>query len=85
MPTGKNWLKFFYVNISYVLYLTVIIYYIQVSNIKENWPLYRCNPIYMPLADDVNSNFIYCIQNMQTSYMGYLLQPLTFLTNSPTL
>ena len=82
MPTGKNWLKFFYVNISYVLYLTVIIYYIQVSNIKENWPLYRCNPIYMPLADDVNSNFIYCIQNMQTSYMGYLLQPLTFLTNS---
>jgi hypothetical protein len=38
----------------------------------------------MPLADDVQSNFVYCIQTMQTNFMGYLLEPLTFLTGSIT-
>jgi hypothetical protein len=38
--------------------------------------------MYMPLADDVEGNFVYCIQNMQTNFMGYLLQPITFLTSS---
>jgi hypothetical protein len=36
----------------------------------------------MPLADDMESNFVYCIQNMQVNFMGYLLQPITFLTSS---
>jgi hypothetical protein len=36
----------------------------------------------MPLADNMEENFVYCIQSMQTNFMGYLLQPLTFLTNS---
>jgi hypothetical protein len=36
----------------------------------------------MPLADDMEENFTYCIQSMQTNFMGYLLQPLTFLTGS---
>jgi hypothetical protein len=38
--------------------------------------------MYMPLADNMEENFVYCIQSMQTNFMGYLLQPLTFLTNS---
>ena len=36
----------------------------------------------MPLADDMEENFTYCIQSMQTNFMGYLLQPLTFITDS---
>lgn len=36
----------------------------------------------MYLADDIESNFVYCIQNMQTGLMGYLLQPLTYVTTS---
>jgi hypothetical protein len=27
-------------------------------------------------------NFVYCVQSMQTNFMGYLLQPLTFITNT---
>ena len=38
--------------------------------------------MYMPLADNIEENFTYCIQSMQTNFMGYLLQPLTFLTGS---
>lgn len=56
-----------------------------ISNIKKNWPVYRCNPSVMPFASyfghEPVSNFTYCIQNMQTSYMGYLLEPVHYLLN----
>ena len=58
---------------------------VGIKNIQDNWPEYRCNPSVMPFAGmfghDTGSNFTYCIQNMQTDYMGYLLQPLQYLTN----
>jgi hypothetical protein len=61
---------------------------IGIQNIKQNWPKYRCNPIVMPFAsyvgpDGTNSsdNFTYCIQNMQTNYMQYLLQPVNYNLN----
>ena len=55
---------------------------IGISNIKKKWPIYRCNPMIMPFASyfghEPVSNFTYCIQNMQTSYMSSLLQPTTY-------
>ena len=82
MPSGKNWTNFIYVNLAFAIYVSGVFYYSQLAAIKANWPLYRCNPMYMPLADDVETNFVYCIQNMQSDFMGYLLQPLTFVTSS---
>ena len=82
MPSVKNWTYFIYVNIAFALYIAGVFYYNQVSQIKAQWPLYRCNPMYMGLADDIESNFVYCIQNMQSNYMGFLLEPLTFLTSN---
>ena len=38
--------------------------------------------MYMPLADNMEENFVYCVQSMQTNFMGYLLQPLTFITSA---
>ena len=84
MPSGKNWVNFVYVNIAFAIYIAGVFYYNQITQIKANWPLYRCNPMYMFLADDLEENFTYCVQNMQTSFMGYLLQPLTFITSSLT-
>jgi hypothetical protein len=84
MPSGKKYLLFIIVNLAFIINIIMIFYSSQVSDIKSNWPLYRCNPIYMPLADDIQSNFVYCIQSMQTNFMGYLLEPLTFLTSSIT-
>lgn len=58
---------------------------VGIKNIQDNWPEYRCNPSVMPFAGmfghEVGSNFTYCIQNMQSDYMGHLLQPLQYLTN----
>jgi hypothetical protein len=82
MPTGQHWAYFLYVNLAFFIYILAIFYFNQVAEIKANWANYRCNPLYMPLADDVNENFVYCIQSMQTNFMGYLLQPITFLTGT---
>ena len=82
MPTGKNWLNFIYINLAFAIYLGGVFYYGQLADIKANWPLYRCNPMYMPLADNMEENFTYCVQSMQSDFMGYLLEPITFVTNS---
>jgi len=81
MPSSKSWGLFIYVNLAFALYIAGVFYYNQVAEIKANWPLYRCNPMYMFLADNMEENFTYCIQSMQTNYMGYLLEPITYTTN----
>lgn len=52
------------------------------SSIKRDWPKYRCNPSIMPFASyfghDPVENMTYCIQNMQTDYMGHLLEPVNY-------
>jgi len=84
MPSGKNWVNFIYINLAFAIYIVGVFYYSQLAEIKANWPLYRCNPMYMPLADDINENFVFCVQSMQIDFMGYLLQPITFITSSIT-
>ena len=84
MPSGKNWFYYIFLNLAFALIIIGVFYTNQLAEIKANWPLYRCNPMYMPLADDINENFIYCIQSMQSDYMGYLLQPITSVTSSIT-
>ena len=81
MPTGKNWTNFLLINLLFISYIAVVFYFSSLQEIKNNWPEYRCNPLYMPLSDNIEQDFVFCIQNMQTSYMGYLLQPLTFITS----
>lgn len=84
MPSGKNWFNFIYINLAFAAYIACTFYLTSLQNIKADWPKYRCNPLYMPLSDDMEKDFIYCIQNIQTNFMGYLLQPITFITSSLT-
>jgi hypothetical protein len=52
------------------------------AQLKEQWPIIRCNPLAMPFASafgfDTSENFTYCVQDMQTKYLSYLLQPLNY-------
>lgn len=82
MPSGKNWIHFIYINLAFIIYIIIIFYLSSIQDIKENWSLYRCNPLYMPLSDNIEKDFTYCIQNVQTGFMGYLLQPITFVTST---
>ena len=56
---------------------------VGIKQIQDNWPEYRCNPMVMPFAGyfghDAGENFTYCIQNMQSDYMNYLLTPVNYL------
>jgi hypothetical protein len=82
MPTGKNWLYFIYINLAFALYIAGIYYFNMLADIQKDWPQHRCNPLYMGFADDVESNFTYCVQNTMTSFMGFILEPLTYITSS---
>lgn len=57
-------------------------YWSSIDAIKKDWNTYRCNPMYMPLSDNISDDFTYCVQNTQVNLLGYLLQPLTYLTTS---
>lgn len=84
MPTGKNWINFIYVNLGFIAQVLAMYYFTSITEIKKNWPQYRCNPLYMPLSDDIKGDFTYCVQNTQINMMGYLLQPITFLLSNIT-
>ncbi len=79
MPSGKNWINFLYLNIAFVIYIAAVFYYSQVSEIKANWPLYRCNPMYMFLADDIEGNLAFCTKSSQSNFMTRLLQPFAII------
>ena len=59
------------------------VFSIGIENIKKEWPRYRCNPIIMPFANqfgiDPIKNFTFCVQNIQSSYMTYLLSPVYYI------
>lgn len=82
MPKGSHYWNFVLLNLLFFAQLSLIYYWFMLANIKNNWNEYRCNPLFMPFADNIEQNFTYCIQNMQTSYMSYLLQPLNYITAS---
>lgn len=52
----------------------------QVKFLKENWPQYRCNPLYMPMAglvgQDVTTNFVKCTMKGFQDYSGFVMDPI---------
>ena len=81
MKTSDITLSIFIILIFIVLYVFNVLS-VGIQKIKDDWPQYRCNPIVMPFASvfgyDPMSNFSFCIQNMMSSYMGYLMQPIKY-------
>lgn len=82
MPTMNNYLNLIYVNLAFLAQITIMVYFKSVLEIKENWPLYRCNPPYWVFSENISEDFTYCVQNTQMNMMGYLLQPLNYMITS---
>lgn len=74
-----------FILIVFILLYVFNVLSVGINKIKEQWPLYRCNPSVMPFASvfgqDTSKNFTYCIQTMQENYMSYLMQPLMYNLN----
>jgi hypothetical protein len=63
------------------------------DDVKNNWTEYRCSPMVLPIAGYINKqedqteneatseNFTYCTQNILSNFIGYLLEPVTYLTS----
>lgn len=55
---------------------------VSIQRIKENWPIYRCQPLVMPFASffghNTSKNFAFCIRNMQSGFMDDLIKPVNF-------
>jgi hypothetical protein len=79
MPSFNDWVSFSYITVGFLIQFGIIYYLTTLLTIKDNWLANRCNPMYMPFAEDIQGNFIYCIQNVQTNLMPYLLQPIHFI------
>lgn len=51
-----------------------------ITNIKNNWDLYKCNPAVMPFANvfghDTMTTFDDCIRNSQVDFMSVFLEPI---------
>ena len=84
MKTSDLSTTIFIIIIFILLYIFNILS-VGLNKIKADWPLYRCNPSVMPFAsvfgEDTSKNFTYCIQNMQTNYMSFLMQPVMYNLN----
>lgn len=80
MPTFRHWTNFFFMNLFFIGFICYIVFFIKVNSIHDNWEENRCNPMYMPFAENVNENFQYCVQSIQQNYFGYLMQPITATT-----
>lgn len=84
MPTMNNYLNLIYVNLGFVAQITVMMYFKSILEIRENWPLYRCNPPYWVFSENISEDFTYCVQNTQMNMMGYLLQPINYMISALT-
>jgi hypothetical protein len=84
MPTTNNYLNLIYVNLGFLAQITIMMYFKSALEIKENWPVYRCNPPYWIFSENISEDFTYCVQNTQMNMMGYLLQPMNYMISSLT-
>ena len=53
MPTMNNFLNLIYVNLGFIAKITAMMYFKSALEIKENWPIYRCNPPYWIFSDNI--------------------------------
>jgi len=82
MIKGTTWIIFLVVNLVFVaLYARMFITTYLVA-MKKDWAKYRCNPVAIPFSDDPGKDFVFCVQNIQSNYMKYLMQPLNYMFDS---
>jgi len=80
----SNYLNLIYVNLGFIAQIGIMIYFKSAVEIRENWPVYRCNPPYWVFSENISEDFTYCVQNIQMNMMGYLLQPLNYMMTALT-
>lgn len=81
-PRGNDIFLFFYITIFFSIQISILGLKLGLDEVKKNWALHRCNPVYMPFADDIEENFTHCIQTSVTNLSPFLLEPFNQLIGS---
>lgn len=59
---------------------------IGIKNIQDNWALYRCNPLVIPMAGifghDPQKTFEFCSQNYNMNFSQYILDPFKYIISN---
>ena len=59
---------------------------IGIKNIQDNWSLYRCNPLVIPMAGifghDPQKTFEFCSQNYNMNFSQYILDPFKYIISN---
>ena len=59
---------------------------VGIKNVQDNWSLYRCNPLIIPMAGifghDPQQTFQYCSQNSNMNFAQYILDPFKYIINN---
>lgn len=79
---GTDILLTFFIILIFIILFSANILSVGIEKIKKEWPKYRCNPVVMPIAnvfgEDTMKNFAFCVQNLQSTFMQDLLQPVHY-------
>lgn len=79
---GTDILLTFLIILIFIILFSANILSVGIEKIKKEWPKYRCNPTVMPIAnvfgEDTMKNFAFCVQNLQSTFMQDLLQPVHY-------
>ena len=76
-PIGKHWLKFAYINLGFFTVISIMVYYISIKEVQNNWSKYRCNPLFMPFSKNISDDFAACITSVQNTSMDRFLGPIS--------
>jgi hypothetical protein len=65
-PAG--WFWFMFITLSLIGVYFLIFTFVNIAEVANNWPVYRCNPLIMPFASlfgyNISENFNFCISNI---------------------
>ena len=80
----SNYLNFIYINLAFIIQIFIIVFLNYKVYVNNNWSTLKNSPMYWIFSDDIKKEFYDNVTNITTNLMGYLLQPLNYMTSSLT-
>ncbi len=83
-----DWIQSIFILCTFSIFLAIDTFNGSVQSVQDNWSLYRCNPVMMPVASyfapkgstvTTQDNFSYCVQGMMTNFAPTITQPFNYL------
>ena len=81
-----EWFQAFCIVFLFIIFLGINVFGSGVQNVQDNWALYRCNPLMLPIAGymspdkmTTSDNFSFCVQTIVMGVAPTITQPFTYL------